>query len=129
MNINRIINSLLVSVCLLMMSACSYYHHYHDRVVAKNACYQDCKVRQWQCAAVCDQDSKLCNAKAEAIAGVHFNHYRHQQCVKGEGMTLELDSFRDPLACLKMSCECKQDYRICVQLCQNDIYKRLQTVT
>lgn len=120
---------ILIGFALMIMSSCSLYQQYHDKIVAKQACYAACKSHLSQCSHTCDQYVTLCNAKAYAIAAVHFNHYRHQQCVKGELVTLELNSFRDPLACLKMTCDCKQDYRMCAQSCEGSIYKRLQAVS
>jgi len=124
----RDINRFGIMLGMLSLSACSFYQHFHDKMVAKQACDKACQTRWYQCSRVCDQDSALCNAKADAMAAVHFNHYKRQQCIKGEGITLELKAFRDPLACTKTTCECVQDYDVCKQACQGSIYKRLQTV-
>jgi hypothetical protein len=122
------ISRFVMMLSLLSLSACSFYQHVHDKLVAKQRCDQACQTHWYQCSRVCDQHSALCNAKADAIAAVHFNHYKRQQCVTGEGITLELNSFRDPLACAKTTCECLQDYDVCKQSCQGSIYKRLQPV-
>ena len=117
-----------ITLSLLSLSACAFYQDVHDRIMARQVCYTGCQTQRDQCDHRCDQNSELCNAKADAIAAVHFNHYKRQQCVKGDGITLELKSFRDPLACVKTTCECAQDYDVCRQSCQGSIYKRLQVM-
>lgn len=124
----RCISRLAMMLCVSLLSACVFYQPIHDKLVAKQACDKACQTRWNQCNHLCDQNSALCNAKADAVAAVHFNHYKRQQCVKGEGITLELKSFRDPLACTKTTCECAQDYDVCRQSCQGSIYKRLQVM-
>ncbi len=120
------ISRLGITLSFLSLSACAFYQHAHDRIIARQVCYTGCQTQRVQCDHQCDQNAALCNAKADAIAAVHFNHYKRQQSVKGDGLTEELKSFRDPLACTKTTCECVQDYDVCRQSCQGSIYKRLQ---
>ena len=122
----RCISRVVLTFSLLSLSACAVYKNIHDKMMAKQVCYIACQAHRYRCNHLCDQNSELCNAKADAIAAVHFNHYKRQQCVKGEGITAELKAFRDPLACTKTTCECDKDYDVCRQSCQGSIYKRLQ---
>lgn len=113
-------------VCMLVLNACVCYRApLYDKMTTNRACYTACTQRLHRCSRICDQNSALCDAKDYARAAVHFNHYKRQQCVKGDGIEIELGAFRDPLACMKSTCECVQDFDVCVQACRGKIVKRL----
>ncbi|PJD93597.1 MAG: acyltransferase [Legionella sp.] len=126
-NLNNALKVICVGLSLLMMSACSYYHHERQVVAQKKTCYANCVKKCKHCLDVCDQNTTVCQAKADAMAAVHFSQYRHQQNVQGELTMAELKSFRDPLACLKTTCDCVQDKRVCQQSCDGKVYKRMQS--
>ena len=111
---------------VLLLSACSYMHHQQQRFEHQKACRAHCDERYRHCMQVCDDNEKLCRIKRDAIAAVHFARYKQQQNLKGQVITEELKAFRDPLACLKTTCDCEQDKMMCKQAYRGAIYKRLQ---
>lgn len=127
LNLNNIIKICCVALSLFILNGCSYYHHEREVVAQQKACYTKCDQKCRHCREICDQNTTVCHAKADAMAAVHFNQYRHQQKVQGELVMEELNSFRDPLACLKTTCDCVQDNRVCQQSCKGQVYKRMQT--
>jgi len=127
-NIKRGMEYLFLFLSVFLMSSCTYYQQYQAHMAHKKSCYSDCGARFRYCSTVCDQNAKYCNEKADALAAVHFNQYRRQQAVIGALATLEMNSFRDPLACLRSTCECTKDYEVCRASCRGHIYKRLQKV-
>jgi hypothetical protein len=48
-----------------------------------------------------------------------------EQHVKGQEVTRELNSYRDPLQCSNDTINCNEDYQACAQLCKGKLYKRL----
>ena len=129
MNLRWGIVPLVLCLCAMTLSSCALYKQYRKDASEKQRCFAACIDSRHHCSAVCDQDANLCNKKADAIAAVHFNHYRHQQRMLGAVVTEELNSYRDPLACLKPTCDCTLDYQVCVQSCRGKIYKRSQPVS
>ncbi|HVT62826.1 MAG TPA: hypothetical protein VHD33_04985 [Legionellaceae bacterium] len=124
---NSILQSFFALIALCALTSCALYQP--AKVAQQHSCYQLCAEKCKHCRAVCDQDPLTCNAKADAMAAVHFNQYRRQQRIQGLPMTEELQSFRDPLACMKTTCNCAVDYRVCRQACRGTISKRLQKIT
>lgn len=55
-----------------------------------------------------------------------YGRYVHEQEVQGGMVIQELKSYRDPLQCRKVSCNCMADYNVCVQGMSGIIHKRLQ---
>lgn len=116
----------LVCGIMLLLNACSYYQHYSQKVDVRNQCLAQCEQRFQTCQRVCDDNKAVCRAKNKARAAMHFAHYQCQQNVKGQVVSEELNSFRDPLACRKTTCECLEDKNMCQQACRGSIRKRLQ---
>lgn len=120
----------LLVFCLLggWLTSCAYYDTYQEQVTRRKACYLHCEQSWRQCTQLCVDNDKVCRAQNDARAAVHFVQYQQQQAVKGQIMTAELLTFRDPLACGKTSCDCEQDKNMCQQQCRGTIYKRMQAV-
>lgn len=91
-------------------------------------CYMHCEQRWNHCTQICDEDANRCHAKNDTTAAAHVVRYQQQQAVKGQIIIAALQSFRDPLACRKTSCDCAQDKSMCKEACRGTIYKRLQSV-
>ena len=108
-------------LAILLVSCAS-----HTTLENLAACKNQCELRNQQCQRVCNNDYKHCHASAKHSTNIYYNHYRHEQAVKGAEAVLELQSFHDPLQCLKTTCECSADYRVCKQSCNGKIRKRLQ---
>ena len=96
------------------------------RAGAKRACIKQCQIKQTACQKVCSMGCKQCEVKAKESMMKRYKTYVHEQCVQGERVALQLQSFRDPLQCRKTSCDCPADYRVCVGSCRGNIQKSLQ---
>lgn len=116
----------LLCLSLWLLSACSYMHNQQQLFEQRKLCIAHCDERFQYCKQTCDENEKLCRMKSEARAAVHFAHYQHQQKVKGQVVMEEVNVFRDPLACRKVTCDCVQDKNMCQQACRGAIHKRLQ---
>lgn len=116
----------LVCGIMLLLTACSYYQHYAQKNEHRKQCRMQCEQRFQCCLKVCDDNKALCRMKSKVRAAMHFSQYRQQQNVKGQIVSEELNSFRDPLACRKTTCDCVEDKNMCQQACRGSIRKRLQ---
>lgn len=81
-----------------------------------------CKDRLDTCIPMCKNNCEQCKRLADRTATKNDCRYRAQQQIKGEIALLELNSFRDPLQCLKVTCDCQADYRACTRSCGKVIY-------
>ena len=122
-------NFALLVLCCLSLGACSQYHDFQDKIKAHQHCAKACKTRMHFCNKFCRNDPAQCKRWADASATVHFGHYRQEKLIQGEPIGSELQGFRDPLACKKVSCDCLADFDLCIQTCQGNIHKRLQPTT
>lgn len=113
---------------MLLLLSCTVTHQGLVRYHQLAACKASCKERLVACTRVCSDNCMRCTISANARAARNFLRYKHQQCVQGKIVALELQSFRDPLQCRKSSCACPIDYQVCTQSCHGTIYKRLQVV-
>ena len=116
----------LVFMGIWLLSACSYMQNQHQLFEQQKLSAAHCDQRYQHCKQTCDENEKSCLAKSDARAAVHFARYQHQQNVKGQIVTEEVQAFRDPLACRKATCDCDQDKMMCQQAYRGSIYKRLQ---
>lgn len=92
-----------------------------------------------QCKATCMQHFEFCkhncvdncptcswNATRQSTA--NFSKYVREQQVEGKKVMRELNSYRDPLQCRKVTCDCVADLMVCKQSCSGVIRKRLQAI-
>lgn len=107
---------------LLMLTGCI------DQALTpeQSACTSMCAKRLASCDAACKNNSQCCAASLATTTAKNYTKYKHQQCVQGVMIARDLQSYRDPLQCRKMTCDCKADYRVCVQSCTGLVHKRLQ---
>jgi len=120
----RILLALLV---LLNLSSCAIPPKATaEKNQQERACIKQCEVVKQDCLKRCEYSCKQCDAQAHKKMVDRYQQYIHEQCVKGERVSLQLQSFRDPLECRKVSCNCSADQRVCVGQCKGNIRKRLQ---
>ncbi len=119
---------LIMIGCFLttMLGSCSSYQTMVNHAQQKTACKTICQERFHSCRQRCHNSYQQCNMNAYDEAIQRYKQYKHEQCVKGESVVLELKSFRDPLQCIKITCECSADLLVCKQSCAGKIRKRLQ---
>jgi hypothetical protein len=122
-------NYVRIMLCglVVFLFGCSLSPHEDaKRAQAERACIKQCEVKATQCNQRCSDSCKQCEWQAKQSMAQRYKAYVHEQCVQGERVALQLQSFRDPLQCRKTSCDCPADYRICVGTCKGSIRKYLQ---
>ena len=112
----------ILSMMLVLPLGCTH----HQASIEQKVCYVGCKQKLEACNQVCHNDCQQCSSVADHSAVTSYNRYKHEQCVQGGAIIRELQSYRDPLQCRKITCGCRADYRVCMQSCSGIIRKRLQ---
>jgi hypothetical protein len=118
-------SSLMISMVLGLsacMSSVDLAAQRHERQV----CEHRCDTRAQQCQTQCRDNRDSCAQQVQANTKKNYKAYRNGRCIEGKIPILELQSFRDPLQCLKKTCDCADDYRVCKRACSGIIDKRLQ---
>lgn len=90
------------------------------------ACKLQCLNKFKACAKVCKNSCQKCKAFVRTGVRRHYNYFIHQQQVQGGLVARKLNSYRDPLQCLKSTCDCRAESNECTQACAGTILKRLQ---
>lgn len=121
-NLSRIVVCLL----LILTASCSYYSHYVENEQKYKACHLDCLAKKDHCNAICRNNCKECTGLADLQAAKRFKDYKHRRTVQKKLVDLELQSFKDPLQCRKVTCSCQDDFRVCAQACKGKIKKNLK---
>lgn len=91
-------------------------------------CEAVCKQRLSRCHELCRNNCFQCGAFTKQSTCKAYRHYQHEEYVKGGEISRELNAYRDPLQCRKVTCDCKADYRICMQASKGAISKQLRSV-
>ncbi len=116
----------LLALCIGLM-ACTQQP---DAVSAKSSlrsCQAQCMKQNSACIKVCDNGCSHCAVPAHVTADRHYAQFIHQQTVQGGLVARDSKSYRDPLQCLKTTCNCNADYHQCADACTGTIHKRLQS--
>jgi hypothetical protein len=112
---------------IIFLYGCSLSPHEDTRRAQYDlTCVKQCKIKSAACHHNCTDSCKLCEQQEKKAMKARYKTYLHEQCVQGERAALQLQSFRDPLQCRKISCDCPADYRTCVGACKGSIRKYLQ---
>lgn len=91
-------------------------------------CLIQCKQSFNSCSKLCVNNCATCSAKANHEMIVNYSEYVHEEQVEGGYVMRRLKSYRDPLQCRKVSCNCSADLAICEQSCTGVIHKQLRAV-
>ena len=113
-----------VVVCcfFMLIASCA------NRTVPINyvACIASCESSFGNCSGVCGNNCSQCRAAALQKTAKNYSRYKNEKIVAGKIVALQLNSFRDPLQCRKVTCNCQADYMLCLQACGRAIPKRLE---
>jgi len=123
------IKIVLVIGVLLGLTACVSTAKLIEQRHLRQVCEHRCDVRAVQCQAQCQDDCHLCTDEAKLTAKKYYQRYLHVRCVEGKMPVLRLQSYHDPLQCVKKTCNCADDYRVCMVACSGSIHKSLQHET
>lgn len=111
---------------MILTTSCSYYGHYVEKERKYKACHLDCLAKKDHCKAICRNNCAECTGLKDLQAAKRFKDYKHQKTVQKKLVDLELQSFKDPLQCRKVTCSCQDDFSVCVQACKGNIKKNLK---
>lgn len=123
---NKWLWAVLLCLCVGLM-ACTKQHDDETAKARFRSCQMQCLQQNKACIKACDNGCIQCLVPAYATADHHYRQFVHQQTVQGGLIARDLNSYRDPLQCLKTTCNCHADYRQCAQACTGTIHKRLQS--
>ncbi|MBA2710564.1 MAG: acyltransferase [Tatlockia sp.] len=114
----------ILFVCCFLQASCVHRPYPANNVY--NSCASDCVQKLTICTNSCSNNCQECVETANNKATKNYRKYVHEQCIKGKNIALQLNSFRDPLQCQKITCNCPADYDLCMQSCSRTEIKRLQ---
>lgn len=109
---------------LVLGWAVSFSAQSSDRAI--KICQSHCVSKFNVCAKTCEDSCEECKISVKNTVARHYAEFVHQQIVLGGLVAREPTSYRDPLKCLKVACDCRADYAECAQNCTGIIHKRLQ---
>lgn len=116
----------LAAACVMVLTACVPQTNVSQPKTTYAVCAASCEQRSDQCNASCRNNCQQCQAFSKQTTMEHYRHYVHEQNVKGRSIARDLNSYRDPLQCRKITCNCRADYRVCIQSCGGVVKKQLQ---
>ncbi len=122
-------NILLCCLLLSLLGGCANHDIYTKNATGTKSiavCKLSCQKQYASCAASCTNNCHNCKIKSTQTAGKNFQKYIHEECVKGGFIARDMNSYRDPLQCRKVSCNCCADLNICIQSCSGVINKQLK---
>ncbi|WP_419418523.1 acyltransferase [Legionella sp. D16C41] len=117
----------VLAFLFIFMNSCAHYPLGQTKASC-NLCTVVCEQRAQACNKTCRNSCPQCVAFSKQSTSESYLYYQHEQYVKGGEIIRELNSYRDPLQCSKPTCNCRQDYRVCVQACIGAISKQLRSV-
>ena len=121
---NSIYRAIMATLFLSLIS-CSHYNAVQNNS-NMTQCKASCVQRANMCHKVCLNNCQQCSAYAEQSAAKNYLYYQHEQYIEGGVIARDLKSYRDPLQCRKVTCNCSADYNVCIQSCGGIIHKKLQ---
>lgn len=123
---NKLLPKLMCWAIAILLSACASQQASVKRANELLLCKKNCQQHLIACSQICHNNCQECSQSAHCKAAHNYYRYRHQQYVQGGILARELNSYRDPLQCRKITCDCAADYKVCTQSCEGLIRKRLQ---
>ena len=124
----RLLSGLLCSLIFLISSGCTNKPAFIPKSTLPSQCLAQCTQRFDSCKTLCTNNCAVCSAKANQSMKKDYAEYVHEQQVEGGYVMRGLKSYRDPLQCRKVSCNCYADLSTCEQNCTGIIRKQLRAV-
>lgn len=114
-----------ISICILI--ACTKTP-INSNPTALASCTMICLQHLQSCQDKCTNNCPTCSTDSSYTSTRHYLNYAHEKQMQGDFNTRGLNSYRDPLQCRKVSCNCAADFVTCKQGCTGVIQKKLRTV-
>lgn len=118
---------ILMGALVMMFSACANLKSNDSNKAPIASCKITCLKQLKTCNSTCKDDCEQCVADANMSFARHYDKFIHQQSVQGGLISRDLNSYRDPLQCVKTTCNCRADFHQCLEACTGIIHKRLQS--
>lgn len=125
----KILIRLVLSVFFCTLISCAKYPGITYTKAEFAICKASCNKKVSKCNRLCSNNCAQCRSKAFSSTNKSYNMYLHEQRLQGLRVARELNSYRDPLQCRKITCNCPADYQVCMQLCGGVIYKQLRVAS
>lgn len=111
------VRALIVLLGMILLCGCAQ----PPSRVLPVSCETKCAQRYQHCAEVCYNSCPACKQRACASTAENYEIYVRMQHAQGAVVARELDSYRDSLSCMKVTCDCPTDYTLCKQVCHNQV--------
>ena len=124
-------NSFLRLFCCIIMvgiSGCQGLKQYALKLQVEEQCKVVCVQHFEYCKQNCIDNCPNCSIASQRKAAKNFKKYTYERKVEGKMVMRELNSYRDPLQCRKVTCDCLADFEICKEGCTGVIKKKLQVI-
>ncbi|OJW11971.1 MAG: acyltransferase [Legionella sp. 39-23] len=124
-------NSFLRVMCCIMilgLSGCQGLKQNMLKAQAVERCNMTCMQHFDFCRQNCINNCPNCSYKTQLATEKNFSKYVHERRVEGKKVMRELNSYRDPLKCRKVTCDCLSDLATCKKGCAGVIPKKLHAV-
>lgn len=115
-------------IVLLGLAGCVIKEKIMANPPALNQCKMICVQHFESCKQHCTNNCPTCSADSSYTSTSNYLKYLHERQVQGGFVTRGLKSYRDPLQCRKVTCNCTSDFITCNQGCTGVIQKRLRSV-
>jgi hypothetical protein len=112
MKLSRIIYCTII----LGLAGCQGLLSQHNSQVVEQ-CGATCAQKLQFCSQNCPDSCANCTCVLQKMAGKNFQKYVYERKVEGKKVMRELNSYRDPLQCRKITCDCVADFVMCKKYC------------
>lgn len=116
---------ILGCIVLLGLCSCAKQQLLLFKSPTLKQCTLSCIQRYESCSERCKDSCAYCSAQSTYSSLNKEAKYTKQQRIQGLAVNRELNSYRDPLQCLKVSCSCVSDLNACTQACTGLTRKEL----
>ena|SRR3990167_3933470 len=113
---------IILIFCFLLAGCVSHISSLSE----STCCAEMCKTRLNSCGNSCRNNCSICARYAQSQAEKGYTKYQWEQFIIGGVVARDLQSYRDPLQCRKVTCNCGADFKMCIQACQGRIHKELR---
>ena len=119
-----------ICFCVLLLSlfGCASKSVLRGTALALAQCNATCTQHFESCKQNCVDNCPTCSWNSTRQSAANFSKYVNERKVEGKKVMRELNSYRDPLQCRKVTCDCIADLTACKQSCSGVIHKRLQAL-
>lgn len=123
-------SSLRVLCCLALLglSGCITQQKIPIDNEALKQCKMVCTQHLDSCKQNCNNNCPMCSSYSNFTSAANYFKYVHEKHVEGGFIDRGLNSYRDPLQCRKVTCNCTSDFNTCIQGCTGVVQKQLRSV-